>query len=201
MTKMSKHLKNFFELATDENDNFSHLVRKYGIDPETDFRSADFTGVDFGKFRAQKIDLSNCILTDANLSQVHCKNIILQNATLHGTKLPDNATVEKNQPSRERWLVKLDLLKLAALAVFRYDTRQANIDLLLSQLNNSRTPVGLSFQTESEQKYYTKKIVNWISNPIHAPPEVQIEEVTNPELIIPRRIIWFYTRVCTQVID
>lgn len=190
---MSKYLRDFFDLATDESDDFSHLVRKYGIDPEIDFRSSDFTGVDFGALRAPRIDLTNCTLTDADLSKIRCNTLVVRKAKLEGARLPRNATIERDPPSRESRVLHLDYLKTAALTVFRYEKSSANLDLLLSEIHYAKYPLGISFQTEAEQNFYTKKIVGWLSNPVNAPRQIQTEELVNPELVIPRRVVWFYT--------
>ena len=65
-----------FAALTDENDDFSYLVKKYKLDPTRDFVGADLSNVNFGAFSVEILNLKDANLIGADLSLIKCKKLI-----------------------------------------------------------------------------------------------------------------------------
>src|SRR4051794_32383749 len=87
------------EILHSSTDDFVALVQLAGLDPSTDFRFADFAGIDFGDADLRGYDFTGANLENANLSGALFDKTLLEQARLRGAKLPASYFTSQTTPA------------------------------------------------------------------------------------------------------
>ena len=159
--------QSLFALLDSEEEDFPTLIARYGIDPATDLQHCDLRNVDFGKLVADTLNLTGSNITGANLSRIHCKNVI---------------GAEREIAVRTDELG--ELFQKVALAIQRYQ----NSDWILHQIANgeeAQAPVLVFYDSTAEQDGLTKRLCGYFGK--GAMTRV-------PRACSRRNFLWFYTK-------
>jgi hypothetical protein len=164
---MQRTSQSLFALLDSEEEDFPTLIARYGIDPATDLQHCDLRNVDFGRLVADTLNLTGSNITGANLSRIHCKNVI---------------------GAEREIVVRTDelgeLFQKVALAIQRYQTS----DWILHQIADGEealAPVLVFYDSTAEQDVLTKRLCGYFGKGAMTP---------SPPGMFPGNFLWFYTK-------
>jgi hypothetical protein len=165
-------LHSLFALLDTEEDNFSALVQRFGIDPAKDLQNCDLSDVDFGKLTADILDLTGSNLQGANLSRIRCKKIIGVDTGLLGAIEP-----EKN--------VWKDVL----LAIYRYQNSDWVTNRVVESFQEGPAPILAFYDTSAEQDVLTKRLCTQFGDASH------VRAGYSPHVVgSGTKLLWFYSK-------
>ena len=170
-------LKALFALFESDDDDFAGMVRRFGIDPATDFQNCDLTNVDFGNLTTHTLNLTGAILDGINLSNVKCKRIIgVEDAAILPSAVPAKRT-------NVAPVVSTSQLEAAVLAVSRYQNSEWIKDRVVESYNENNAPILAFYDTLAEQDYLTKQVCSIFT--VHDPEHLLHDRPT---------FLWFYSK-------
>lgn len=147
-----------FAALTDENDDFSYLVKKYKLDPTRDFVGADLSNVNFGAFSVEILNLKDANLIGADLSLIKCKKLITDSAELKDTKLPPQH-VRKNVHEQTDSALISEIKGRAILAIHSYLEKEPSKRNTAERIFDSGAPEYVEYFTRSEKIEIEKRII------------------------------------------
>lgn len=165
MIKIENPYSQIFSLVDEPVDDFPSLVDKYQIDVAKDLKYSDLSNVHFGRLQAEVLDLQGCNLFGANLSEVRCRSINTDGAFIEGARFPaDQIDPKISIEPVKRELV--DLLRRAALAIYRYDDREMFLEKIYRGISRTMEPSVICYSTLSDQNNLMQRVIQHVNKEI-----------------------------------
>ncbi|MEI9418759.1 pentapeptide repeat-containing protein [Mesorhizobium sp. Cs1321R2N1] len=134
-----------------DTDNFVELVRISGLDPETDFRFANFEGMNFSNCRLRGFNFTGCDFTNAVIGNADFSGAIIKGAKfLNDGKSADRINTQMIIQKRKAIIAAMssrlgDTLIKTSQAMYQNIDGKKRIACTISRRYNSRTPYWYAY--------------------------------------------------------
>ncbi|UCI28427.1 pentapeptide repeat-containing protein [Mesorhizobium sp. B2-8-5] len=134
-----------------DTDNFVELVRISGLDPASDFRFANFEGMDFSNCKLRGFDFTGCDFTKANIGNANFSGAVTKGAKFtNNSSSPDRirtqALIQKRREIVTAMSSRLgDTLIQTSQAMYQNADGKKRIACTISKRYDGRTPYWYAY--------------------------------------------------------
>lgn len=134
-----------------DTDNFVELVRISGLDPESDFRFANFEGMDFSNCKLSGFNFTGCDFTNAVIGNADFSGAITKGARFpNNSNSPDRIDAQMISQKRKAIIAAMssrlgDILIKTSQAMYKNVDGEKRVACTISKRHSSRTPYWYAY--------------------------------------------------------